>query len=109
MKQSKIHKISDFIFMMLPFILLFASLWENQTVFNLSTLETSLSAFRSFDFGLSDYLITNLFNNSDNVYLLFMFDIMLYYLYWRLIDLVISTFGFFVDFIKCLLDKWRNF
>ena len=103
--KKKIHNLIDLLFLLLPFILICLSV-NRLGAFDMSIIESGFADFRNFDFGLSDYLLTNFFNNSDNVYLLFTFDLMIYFFIWRLLDLVYSILGFFIDIFNNLVRKF---
>lgn len=111
MKNNKFHKFIDMFMFVFPF-LLFAIYMINQKNivyedFNsiVISLESSMALLRETDFGLSDFVLTHFFNGG-NVYLFYAFDIMIYFLWWRLLDIVISLTFFWVDFLKTLCYKF---
>lgn len=104
--ERKLHLISDFIIVMLPFIFFCLNFFRNGD-FNLATFENDfLSGFRNFDFGLSNYIITNIFNGACPVLLLFLIDLMIYLLWATFFELVYKLLRFFIEIIEKLAQKW---
>lgn len=103
---KKMHRFIDLCFVLFPFALIFVNVFRNGDL-NFTTIESEFAIFRQMDFGLFDYFISNAFPNlTPNAILLLTADVMIYFLYWRLFDLMYCLLGFFVDILKLLADKW---
>lgn len=105
MTKKKMHRLIDFILLMFPLFLLMLACYRTGNA-DITGVESLFSVFRSLDFGLFDYINANMLGNTNNVIVLLMVDLMIYYLYWRLFDLVYCLFSFFIDILKTLSDKW---
>lgn len=111
MKSNKIEKTIKGIILLLPLLVLGLYLFRNTTIHSssyvdlLTSIESVFSNFRQFDFGLSDYLIANFFNNTNNIVLLLMFDLFIYYMYYLLIDFVYICMSSIILLCRKLLRK----
>lgn len=105
MKTSKMHNLIDFILMIFPLLLIALSIYRTGEL-NFNSIESYFSWARTLDFGLFDYINSNMLGDISSPVLFLMVDLMIYYLYWRLFDLVYCLLGFFIDIIKNLAKKW---
>lgn len=105
MKTKKMHNLIDFLLMIFPLLLLALACFRTGNA-DITGVESLFSVFRSLDFGLFDYINTHMLGNTTNPIVLLMVDFMIYYLYWRLFDLIYCLLGFFIDILKKLAEKW---
>ena len=105
MKTSKMHNLIDFILMVFPLLLIALAIYRTGEL-NFNTIESYFSWSRTLDFGLFDYINSYMLGDINSPVLFLMVDLMIYYLYWRLFDLVYALLGFFIDVIKNLAKKW---
>lgn len=103
--MKKMHRIIDFILLIFPLLLIALSIYRSG-ILDFQNIESYFAYNRSLDFGLFDYVNTNMLGSQNSPVLLLTIDLMIYYLYWRLFDLIYSCLGFFIDIIKKLVKKW---
>ena len=104
MKKSKSYKIIKFLIVALPLLCILLQCFRLGT-YNLVDIEQLFSVYRTFDFGLSQNMIHNCFNDSTNTLLLLTFDLGEYLLFSRLVLFVIDLFGMMLLIGERLLDK----
>lgn len=105
MKENRKSKRIIFgIMYLMPILLILLQCFRLGT-YDLSDIENTFSVFRSLDFGLSNYIIQNALNNTDNVIVLLTFDLCLYHLFFMVISFAIELFGFIFELAKMCFDK----
>lgn len=105
MKETRKSNLYIYLIMcLLPLLLMLLSCYRTGN-YDLISIENTFSVFRTLDFGLSDYIIENALNGTDNVIVLLVFDLCLYKLYFDIIAFAIELFGFIINLAKLIFNK----
>lgn len=103
MKKSKSYKIIRFLVIALPLLLILMQCFRTG-LYSLEEIESQFSIYRTIDFGLSQSIIENCFNNSTNTMLLLTFDLGLYVIFTRFILFACDLFGMIILLGERLID-----